>query len=121
MKKLIIGILILIGLFICLKFIPLGTKSMRMGASLKSIEVPKMSSLDSECCSYEATFKSIRGKNILKKELDTIMSKYQKVTCNSQTYYYDIKNNITYKQYEISGGLFFSNYKLTYVVGNICD
>ena len=118
MKKIIIGIVTIIVLFIGLKFIPLGTKKMRMGASLISIEVPKLSSLDSECCSYEATFKSIRGKNVLKKELDKIMSKYQKMTCNNETYYYDIKNNISYKEYEISSGLFFSTYKISYVRDN---
>ena len=121
MKKILFGLIVLFLLFIGLKFIPLGTKEMRMGASLISIEVPKLSSLDSECCSYEATFKSIRSKNSLKKELDKIMSKYQKMTCNNETYYFDIKNNITYKQYEISDGLFFSTYKISYVRDNICN
>lgn len=121
MKKIIIVAVVLILLFISIKVIPLGTREMMMGASLIRIEVPKLSSLDSECCSYEATFKSLRGMSSLKKDLDKIMSKYEKIYCNGETYYYDKNNNITYKQYELSSGLFFSKYKISYVRNNICD
>lgn len=121
MKKIVIVIILLIVIFISLKFIPFGTKNMMMGASLINIEVPKLSSLSSECCSYEATFKSIRSKSILKKELDEIMSKYQEISCNNKTYYYDPNNNITYESYELSGGLFFSTYKISYVKNKMCD
>lgn len=121
MKKIIIIVVILIFLIIGLKFIPFGTKKMVMGASLISIEVPKLSSLDSECCSYQATFKSIRSENSLRKDLDNIMSKYKKISCNDKVYYYDELNNITYEQYEFSSGLFFNTYKLSYTRNNICD
>ena len=120
-KKIIIVLIILIILVLGIKYLPFGTKKARLGATLISIEVPRLSSLDSECCEYEATFKTLRSKSVIKKELDKIMSKYMKVSCNGQTYYYDLSNNITYTNYEMYDGVIFNSYKLTYVRNNICE
>ena len=116
---LIIGALLIV--LLCVKFIPLGTKKATLGATLITIEVPKLSSLDSECCEYEATFKTFRSLSSVKKDMESIMSKYQKVMCNGSTYYYDSSNNITYKEISYEGGLLNTTYKISYVRNNICD
>ena len=119
--KVLIGVFILIVLIIAVKIVPLGTKKMTLGATIISIEVPKLSSLDSECCEYKATFKTIRGIKKKKKDFDSIMSKYQKVICNGISYYYDKENNITYKEITYEGGLLFNTYNISYVKDNICE
>ena len=119
--KILIGVFILIVLIIAVKIVPLGTKKMTLGATIISIEVPKLSSLDSECCEYKATFKTIRGISSIKKDFDSIMSKYQKVICNGISYYYDKENNITYKEITYEGGLLFNTYNISYVKDNICE
>ena len=121
LMKIIITLIVFILIILGVKYMPLGTKKARLGASLISIDVPKLSSLDSECCEYEATFKTIRSKKKKKKELDSIMSNYQKVNCNGNTYYYDSSNNITYTKYETFDGLFSTKFKLVYVKNNICE
>ena len=118
--KIFVVLIVIIFVFLGIKFIPLGTKKARLGATLITIDVPKLSSLKDECCEYEATFTTIRGEKVIKKELESIMSKYQKVYCNGDTYYYDFNNNITYTKYEIISGLFSNTFKITYVKGNIC-
>lgn len=124
MKKALIGIVLVLVLFICiflgLKYVSLGTKNARLGATLISIEVPKLSSLKSECCEYEAIFKTIRGKDVIEKELNNIMNKYMKVSCNGRDYYYDMKNNITYTDYEVTSKGISTEFKLAYVRNNIC-
>ena len=119
--KIIFIVVFLLISFIAIKFIPLGTKKMTLGATLISIEVPKLSSLDSECCEYEATFKTFRGVKSIKKDFDNIMSKYQKVICNGKSYYYDKSNNITYKEVTYEGGILLNTYKISYVRDNICE
>ena len=99
-----ISILVVIFLiFIGIKFIPLGTKDAMMGANITKIEVPSLSSLESECCEYEATFKTLRGKNSIQKELDNMVSNYMEVDCNGKKVYYDMTHNITIFDYEVNG------------------
>ena len=121
MKKTIISICVLVILIVGVKFFPLGTKSARLGATLISIEVPKLSTLEYEYGEYNAKFKSFRSKSVIEKELNKIMSKYQKVFCNNETYYYDRINNITYKNYVVKGSLISTEYTITYVRNNICE
>ncbi len=121
-KKYIICIIfvVLIVLLVTLKFMPMGTKKAVMGASLVTLDVPKLSNLESECCMYEANFKTIRSSSIIKKELEKIMNSKSKLSCNGKTYYYDKDSDVTITEYSIDGGLLFTKFKITYVKGNAC-
>lgn len=123
-KNTIIVLLVLVALvvvFIGVKFIPFGTKEAMMGANITRIEVPSLSSLESECCEYEATFKSFRGKGSIQKELDKMVDKYIKIDCSGKTVYYDMDHNITVFDYEVNGGLIFTTYTIKYNIGQTCE
>lgn len=123
-KKMMIGIVILITviiLCICLKFISFGTKKTVMGASLISLEVPKLSSVKSECCLYSATFKSISSVSVLEEELENIISKYYKITCDNNTYYYNMTDDITITEYGVDSGFIFNTFYINYSKGNYCN
>jgi len=124
MKKnivIVVSILIVVFLiFIGIKFIPFGTKEAMMGANITKIEVPNLSNLESECCEYEATFKTLRGKNSIQKELDNMVSNYMEVDCNGKKVYYDMTHNVTIFDYEVDGGFVFTTYTIKYNIGQTC-
>ena len=120
MKKLIIVFCILLLVFFALKYIPFGSKKAMMGASLIEIEVPKLVTLDSECCTYEATFKSIRSKTSLENEFKKIIKDYVKFDNNNQTYYCNFKDNYTILDYTINSGFIFNSLHIKYELGNKC-
>lgn len=121
MKKIIIVLVLIVCFYLGIKFIPMGTKRVRMGASLVELEVPKFSSIKSECCTYKVTFKTLRGKNIIKKELDKVINSYMKESCNNNTVYYNMKDDITITKYDVSGGFLYSTFTLEYVKGRLCS
>lgn len=125
MKKKIIIVsfvfVVLVLLFVCLKFVSFGTKKSVMGASLISLEVPKFSSVESECCEYSATFKSVSSISVIKKELDDIMSNYYKMDCNGKTYYYDMSENVTITEYGVESGFLFNKFYINYSKGRVCN
>jgi len=123
-KNIIIVLVILVVLivgFIGIKFISFGTENAMMGASLIEIEVPKLSSLTDECCTYEATLSTLRGKNSIQKELDKMVEKYQEIDCNGKKAYYDLVNNVTIFEYKVDGGLIFTKYTIKYNKGQTCN
>lgn len=123
MKKLIIGgviFLIILISILCLRFLNFGSKSQVMGASILTLDIPKFSSIESECCTYEATFKSFRSAKVLKKELDKIMDSYMKINCNGNDYYYSIQNNVTIIEYQVNPSSIKNTFKIKYEKGNKC-
>ena len=123
-KGLIITILIFIVLMIfmiCIKFIPFGTKEATMGANITTLEIPKFSTLKEECCTYEATFKTLRSGSSIEKEFKKMLDNYIEVDCNGKKVYFDSKHNITIFEYEIKGGLIFSTFTLKYNLGQTCE
>lgn len=120
-KKIIIVLLILVVVLACIKCIPFGTKKTFMGASLITLEVPKLSSIDSECCLYSATFKTLRGASVIEKELDGIMETYEKIICEDKTYYYNRSQNVTISEYGVKKGLIFNKFYINYSKGNYCE
>ena len=60
-----------------------------------TLTIPRLSFFKEECCMFSATFISFRSKDSLQKELDKIVEKYEKKTCNNKTIYYDSINEIT--------------------------
>ena len=124
MKKIImIGfvLVVLILAFIAIKVIPFGTKEAMMGANITRIEVPALSSLESECCTYEATFKTLRGKSSIQKELDKMVDSYMEMNCNGKKAYYDMTHNITIFDYKVEGSLLFTSYTIKYNIGRTCS
>lgn len=119
-KKIIIVLTVLIIIISCLKFIPFGVKEAMMPTTSVTLKVPKMSFLESECCMYSVTFKSFRSRYILQKELDNIMNKYEKISCNNKNYYYDKENDITISEYDVKQGFIINKFYIVYVKGNYC-
>ena len=123
MKKIIIGIsvfCIILIVFLGLRFLSFGSKSQTMGASLVNLDIPKFSSIKDECCNFKATFKSLRSAKVLEKELDKIMDSYMKVSCNGETYYYNIKSDVTIISYYVNSSKLINTYEIVYEKGNIC-
>ena len=123
-KNIIIVLVILVVLiigFIGIKFISFGTENAMMGASLIEMEVPKLSTLSEECCTYEATFSTLRGKSSIQKELDNMVEKYQKINCNGKTAYYDLTNNVTIFEYSVESSGLFTKYTIKYNKGQTCE
>ena len=114
---LVVLILVLIGI----KFIPFGTKEATMGANIQKIEVPALSSLESECCTYEANFKTLRGKNSIQKELDSMVDSYMEIDCSGKKAYYDMKHNITIFSYEVKSSGLFTKFTIKYNIGRTCE
>ncbi|MBQ9072346.1 MAG: hypothetical protein IJY25_04245 [Bacilli bacterium] len=123
-KNIIIVLVILVVLivgFIGIKFISFGTENAMMGASLIEMEVPKLSTLSEECCVYQATFSTLRGKKSIQKELDNMVEKYQKINCNGKTAYYDLANNVTIFEYSVESSGLFTKYTIKYNKGQTCE
>ena len=125
MKKnvlIVLGVLVvlIVGL-IGIKVISFGTENAMMGASLINIEVPKLSTLTEECCVYEATFSTLRGKKSIQKELDSMVEKYQEINCNGKKAYYDLTNDVTIFEYSVESSGLFTKYTIKYNKGQTCE
>ncbi|MDD2377710.1 MAG: hypothetical protein PHD10_02745 [Bacilli bacterium] len=121
MKKkniIILTIILLIGIFIGLKYIPFGTTKYNMPNSNVELKVPKLSSFEEECCMFSATFKSFRSKSSLQRELDKIMNSYEKKICNNRTIYYNEKQDITITEYGVKRGILLNTFYVTYDKGS---
>lgn len=114
---LVILILVLIGI----KIIPFGTKEATMGANIQKIEIPALSSLESECCTYEATFKTLRGISSIQKELDGMIDNYMEMDCSGKKAYYDMTHNVTIFSYEVKGSGLFTEFTIKYNIGRTCE
>lgn len=101
--------------------IPYGTTNYKSEASGKVLEIPKFSKLSEECCMYGTTFTSIRSYSSLKKELEKIISKYEKLNCDGKEYFYNKEEDFTITEYEIKRGLIFNKFFITYGNGNSCE
>lgn len=123
-RNIIIGVFILLFLvvcFICIRFIPFGTQEATMGANIQKIEIPNLSSLESECCKYEATFNTLRGKSSIQKELDNMVSNYMEMDCNGKKAYYDMTHNVTIFEYEVKSSGLFTKFTIKYNIGRTCE
>lgn len=123
-KSLKIIIPILIVLLLCIltiKFIPFGSTNYKNDDMQSSLTIPKLSTFKEECCMFSSTFKSFRSTYILKKELDSIMKKYDKKICNSKTYYYDKENDITITEYGVKFGFIMNSFYIVYDKGNTAE
>lgn len=120
-NKIILIAIAVVVLVVGIKFIPFGTKKAMMGASLVELEVPKFSTIKTECCTYSATFKTLRSTSIIQSELDKIMTNYKQISCDGKTYYYNFDTNVTIKEYGTKQGLLFNTFYIEYSKGNACE
>lgn len=117
-KKIIIFLGIIIIIILGIKFIPFGSMNYRTKEMASNLVIPRLSVFEKECCMFSANFKSFRSKYSLEKELNNIMDKYEKRTCNSKIYYYDKVNNITITDYGVKLGFLINSFYITYDKGD---
>lgn len=67
------------------------------------------------------TYKSFRGRSILKSEMKNYLNTLEHISCNDTTYYYDSNADITVINYSVTGNILYNT--ITYDVknGNYCD
>ena len=120
MKKKNVLLLVLLIFIICLlaiRYLPLGSNYTK--STLHSIEIPRLSIFTDECCMSTASFKSFRSTNSLKKEINKILSKYEKITCDGTTYYYNQKSDITIYDYGVEKSFPLNKFYISYDKGKI--
>lgn len=104
-----------------LLMVPYGITTHYSSASGRVLDVPKFMILKEECCSYNATFITFRSAWSLQKDLDEMISDYEKLDCDGKTYYYNSKENYTITEYGINKGIFLNEVYISYGHGNSCD
>ncbi|MEG2028333.1 MAG: hypothetical protein RR050_00475 [Bacilli bacterium] len=119
-KLFILIVLIIVITLIGVKFIPFGNHLYKNKEMASNLIIPRLSIFDEECCMFSANFKSFRSVQSLKNELNNIMKKYDKIFCNSKTYYYDKNSNITITNYGVKLGFIINSFFITYDKGNYC-
>lgn len=67
------------------------------------------------------SYKSFRGKAVLKSELKNYVNTLKHISCNGTTYFYDNDVNITITDYGVKGNLFYSTIFYNIRNGNYCD
>lgn len=120
-RKRFILISILCLIFVLLLLFPYGKTNYQSEASGKILDVPKFSKLSEECCSYSATFTSIRSYVSLKSEMKKIIDNYEKLSCDGKEYYYSKEGDFTITEYGVKKGLIFNKFYITYGNGNSCE
>lgn len=123
MKKKTIFIILLILLLSILVF-----KNLKLGYYLDnniydegkiSLGVPKLSFMK-KVNEKNYSYKNIRNKNILKKEVTDYLNSLDKIKCNNTTYYFDKKNNFTIIDYSIKNYILYNNISYDVRYGNYC-
>ena len=120
-KKRFICISILCLIIALLLMFPYGTTEYKSEASGKILKIPKLSKLSEECCSYQATFTSIRSYTVLKMELQQILDQYEKLNCDGKNYFYNKEEDFTITGYQLKRGFLFNTFAITYGHGNSCE
>jgi len=124
MKKVKI-VLVALGIIVVstavLLFIPLGTQNYESKISGITLNVPRFSFLKEECCAYNVDFVSLRSVDSLRKELERELSKYETITCDNKTYYYDSKQDFTITEYNVNNGFILNDFNITYDKVKYCD
>ena len=87
--------------------------------NLISLGIPKFSFLITNVeDSY--SFKSFRGKNIIKSEMKDYINKLEHITCNNTTYFYDADRDISIIDYKVRGNIFYNTGTYSVRLGNYC-
>ncbi len=120
MKKIyliILFLILLMGGILFIKLFPFGTTKYTIPNTSVVLEIPKLSSYKKEDKNFSVSFKSIRSKLILEKELENIIKKYKIQTCNNKTIYYNEEDNITIIGYNVSHKNIYNIFNIDYHIG----
>lgn len=120
-RRILLGIAISCLVLAILLMIPYGVSTYKSGASNKILDVPKFMKPKEECCNYSITFSSPRSVWALKKDVEKIISRYDRLNCDGKNYYYNAKENYTVTEYGVHRGIFLNQVYFTYGIGNSCD
>lgn len=117
-KKLVI---IIVFLFCLIRFVPTGF--MINKKTIHEIETPFFSFFNDECCMFMSSFTSLKSYATLKFDLDNMVCRYEKVTCDDKVYYYDKDNDVSIFDYGVEFGLPFNKFYIGYIPGypDVCN
>lgn len=118
LKKILIISAIIISMVLFIKYFPLGNDKIELNDSKKMLNIPKLSFNLEESELYKAEFTSFKSIFSLERELNSIMQKYEKRTCNNKTIYYDKSQDITITDYGVSRGIILNSFYIEYVIGS---
>ncbi len=112
-------VIVLVFLF---KMVSFGyvTKHFRYSSKLINLGVPKFSFL-MQNKENNYSFKSFRGKEVLKNEVKDFLNTLEFMTCNDTVYYYDKSSDVTIIDYNVISNLFYSTISYSVRSGNYCD
>ncbi len=125
-KSILIMLPFLIVLSIILfKLIPFGydvipTRYTHNEDKLIHLGVPKFS-WDMENFEDSYSYKSFRGRDILKSEMKNYLNALEHISCNDTTYYYDSDADITIINYSVTGNIIYNTASYSIKNGNYCD
>ena len=114
MKKILTPLnisVILIVLLLFFEYFPFGIKNYKIKGN--NIKIPRMTFVEKKTKS-ELVLNSFRDSSSLKSDIKKILNKYQIIQENNKTYYYDIKQNITIKKYEVKKGFLINKIIIKY-------
>ena len=122
-RLIIIFIFVLIIVFMFLfKMVSFGyvTEHFRYSNKLINLGVPKFSFL-MQNKENNYSFKSFRGKEVLKNEVKDFLNTLDFMTCNDTVYYYDKNSDVTIIDYNVISNLLYSTISYSVRSGNYCD
>lgn len=105
------SLIIIVILLLFLEIFPFGIKNYKIND--KIIQIPKMSIINKKD-NNEIILYSFRDSSSLKSDIKTILKKYKTIKVNNQTFYYDIKQNITIKKYSLKKGFLMNKIIIKY-------
>ena len=105
----ILVIIIFILLFI--EYFPYGIKNYKIKDN--NIKVPRMT-YKVKATKNELIFNSFRDYSMLKRDIKKILKEYKVIKDNNKQYYYDLKQNIIIKKYELKKGFLINKIIIKY-------
>ncbi len=67
------------------------------------------------------SYKSLRGKSVLKSEVKGYLNTLEHISCNNTTYYYDNDTDITIVDYSVKGNIIYNTISYSIKNRNYCD
>ena len=104
-------LVIFVILLIFFEAFPFGIKNYKIND--KIIQIPRLSIIEKKN-KNELILISFRDSSSLKSNIKNILKKYQIVKTNNKSYYYDIKQNMTIKKYELKKGFLMNKIIIKY-------
>ena len=90
------------------------------GNEIIEIAIPKFSFGFKEN-SEITTYKNIRSKKVLTREMNEVLEKYKKISCNDKEYYYNEDKNFTLLEYRLENKIFYNLIIIKYELDNYCE